>query len=141
MSKKISKAKRIAAAKKAAATRKRNTSNKKSKKHAKKAARTRVKTGGHTKKTQELKDEVFSHYSRGKPKCACCRENTSLDFLCMDHIAGRKNHKGEVDKRRGMSLYSYLKTHGYPSGYQVLCWNCNSTKFVYTICPHKRKKS
>ena len=106
---------------------------------AKKAVHTREKTGGHTKKTQELKYEVFSHYSKGKPKCACCKESASLDFLCMDHVEGRKNHKGEVDKRRGQSLYSHLRTHGYPKGYQVLCWNCNSTKFVYLECPHKRK--
>jgi len=128
----MSKAKRVAASKKAARTRKRNAA-------AKKSVGTRVKTGGHTKKNQELKHEVFSHYSKGKPKCSCCGENTSLDFLCMDHITGRKNQKGEVDKRRGKSLYYYLKTHRYPSGYQVLCWNCNSTKFVYSICPHKRK--
>ena len=107
---------------------------------AKKAVGTRVKTGGHTKKNQELKHEVFSYYSKGKTKCACCKESASLDFLCMDHIAGRKNHKGEVDNRRGGTLYSYLKSHSYPKGYQVLCWNCNSTKFVYLKCPHKRKK-
>jgi len=112
----------------------------KRKKSGKKAKRTRHRTKGHTKKTQELKNEVFSHYSKGKPKCACCGENTSLDFLCIDHINGRKKGNGKIDTRRGSSLYSYLKGKGYPKGYQVLCWNCNTTKFVYLICPHKRKK-
>ena len=109
------------------------------KKAAKEADNTRHKTGGHTKKNQDLKLEVFSHYSKGKPKCACCDEDASLDFLCIDHINGRKNRKGEVDKRTGSSLYAYLKRSNFPKGYQVLCWNCNSTKFVYLVCPHKRK--
>lgn len=120
-------------------TRRKNKQTESRKIAAKEADNTRRKTGGHTKKTQDLKWEVFSHYSKGKPKCACCGEDASLDFLCMDHIVGRKNKNGEVDKRTGSSLYSHLKRNGFPKGYQVLCWNCNSTKFVYTICPHKQK--
>lgn len=106
----------------------------------KKAARRRKITGGHSKKTQALKYEVFSHYSKGRPKCACCREDASLDFLTIDHIKGRKLGKNKVDNRRGASLYSYLKRNDYPKGYQVLCWNCNAAKFVYLVCPHKRKR-
>ena len=112
----------------------------KRKKAAEKAKATRHKTGGHSKKTQALKYEVFSHYSKGKPKCACCREDASLDFLTIDHIKGRKLGKNKVDNRRGSSLYSYLKRNDYPKGYQVLCWNCNAAKFVYLVCPHKRKR-
>jgi len=110
------------------------------KKNAAKAKRTRHRTGGHTEKTQDLKYEVFSYYSKGKPKCACCGENKSLDFLCMDHINGRKKGNGKIDGRRGSSLYSYLRREDYPNGYQVLCWNCNAAKFVYLICPHKRRR-
>ena len=109
-------------------------------KGAKKATRKRIeKTKGHSKKPQALKREVYEHYSKGKPKCNCCGEDTSLDFLCMDHIKGRKDKKGNVDKRGGASLYAYLKNNDFPKGYQVLCWNCNSTKGVYTKCPHKTK--
>ena len=111
----------------------------KRKKAGHKGVATRKKTGGHSKKTQQLKHEVFSHYSKGKPKCACCGEDVSLDFLTMDHVKGRKTGKN-VDKRRGAGLYSYLKNNDYPSGYQVLCWNCNAAKFVYLVCPHKRKR-
>ncbi len=104
-----------------------------------KGKETRKKTGGHSQKNQELKYIVFSHYSKGKPKCACCGEDASLDFLTMDHIKGRKTGKNTVDNRRGIALYSYLKKNEYPAGYQVLCWNCNAARFVYLICPHKRK--
>jgi len=131
-------------AKKAVKTRKKREAKKRKIKAGLRAKRKRLITGGHTKKIQDLKREVFTVYSKklsksNKPCCNCCGENTSLDFLCMDHISGRK--KGaKVDNRRGNSLYSYLKQNNYPSGYQVLCWNCNSTKFVYLVCPHKRKK-
>ena len=83
---------------------------------------------------------MFEHYSKGKPKCNCCGEKTSLDFLVIDHVAGRKDKKGNVDKRRGDSMYRYLRKNNYPKGYQVLCHNCNFAKFVYTVCPHKTKR-
>jgi len=56
---------------------------------------TRKKTGGHSKKAQALKFEVFSHYSKGEPKCACCGEDASLDFLTIDHMKGRKVSKNK----------------------------------------------
>jgi len=111
----------------------------------KKGKKTRQNTGGHTTKTQDTKRQVMLHYSKKLSKskipcCNCCGEKTSLDFLCIDHISGRRLGNGKKDTRRGSSLYSYLISNNYPRGYQVLCWNCNSTKFVYLICPHKRKK-
>ena len=132
-------------AKKAVHTRQQREKKKRSKQAGLKAKRRRLTTGGHTKKLQDLKREVFTFYSKkllktNKPCCNCCGENTSLDFLCIDHVSGRKIGN-KVDNRRGNALYSYLKRINYPSGYQVLCWNCNSTKFVYLVCPHKRKKN
>lgn len=131
----LTKQQRSAAAKKAAATRKRR-------KTAAKAKRTRERESkGHNPIKQEIKREVFEHYSKGKPKCNCCGEDASIDFLCIDHIVGRKDKTGKIDNRRGDAMYRYLRTNNYPKGYQVLCWNCNSTKFVYTVCPHKRKRT
>ena len=132
-------------AKKAVHTRQQREKKKRSKQAGLKAKRRRLTTGGHTKKLQDLKREVFTFYSKklsksNKPSCNCCGENTSLDFLCMDHVSGRKKGK-QMDTRRRNALYSYLKRNNYPSGYQVLCWNCNSAKFVYLVCPHKRKKN
>lgn len=34
---------------------------------------------------------------------------------------------------------SWLKTNGYPDGFQTLCHNCNMAKGFYGICPHKEK--
>lgn len=81
----------------------------------------------------ELKNAVFSMY--GGAKCACC----GLDYipaLTIDHIeGGGTKHLKEIG--RG-NLYGWLKKNGFPSGYQVLCWNCNMVKSNKGKCtiPH-----
>ncbi len=68
-------------------------------------------------------------YGGESPKCSCCGESCYA-FLCVDHIDGNGSgdHKG---------LYLRLKSEGFPSGFQVLCHNCNWGKFRYGKCPHK----
>ena len=90
----------------------------------------------------EIKTDVLRHYSKKLsnsdiPCCRCCDEHEFLIFLTIDHITNRKNttHKKSLV---GRSMYRYLQKEGYPSGYQVLCWNCNSAKSDSGICPHKR---
>jgi len=90
----------------------------------------------------KIKHEVLSHYSKklsnsDTPCCNCCGEHDFLIFLTIDHITNRKNatHKKDI---AGTALYRYLQKNGYPSGYQVLCVNCNSAKSDSGICPHKR---
>jgi hypothetical protein len=34
-------------------------------------------------------------------------------------------------------LHLYLRTHGYPSGFRVLCHNCNFSFGHYGYCPHQ----
>lgn len=71
-------------------------------------------------------------------KCSCCGES-GFPFLTMDHINGGGN---AFRKRQGTShsFYLWLRRNGYPSGYQVLCWNCNLAKQMFgrnANCPHK----
>ncbi|CUR51626.1 protein of unknown function [Nitrosotalea devaniterrae] len=93
------------------------------------------------KRLKKLKIEVFSYYSKDVPKCSCCGIY-QLNFLTMDHIHGRKIDDGG-SKLRGNALYTFLKKSGYPSGYQVLCGNCNYSKDAKKkflgICAHKRQ--
>jgi len=82
--------------------------------------------------------EVMSHYSKkiskmNVPCCACCGEDLAIDILTIDHIKGRK--KG--DKRTGEGLYRYLIRNNFPSGYQVLCFNCNAAKGLFGISSHQ----
>ena len=74
-------------------------------------------------------------------KCNCCYE-PRLEFLTIDHINGGGNkHRKELfgnRKQSGTRFYNWLIKNNFPEGYQVLCWNCNSAKHIYTKCPHKR---
>lgn len=93
------------------------------------------------KEHQKTKYEVLAHYSKKLsnsdfPCCSCCGEHEFLVFLTIDHITDRKNithKKGDS----GAKIYHYLQRSGYPSGYQVLCCNCNSAKTDSGACPHK----
>jgi len=77
-------------------------------------------------RSQKLKIDAMSHYSIGEAHCLHCGETKTV-FLSIDHINGRKawNHS---KKYRGKFLYGWLKRNGYPSGFQVLCWNWNQIK-------------
>lgn len=88
-----------------------------------------------------IKDEVFNAY--GGYVCACCGETEKM-FLSIDHM----NNDGAVFRRKisgkrtaaGYHTYIWLKKHGFPSGHQVLCMNCNHGKRMNKgICPHKGK--
>jgi hypothetical protein len=83
-----------------------------------------------------LRKEVLDYY--GGSKCACCGEST-IEFLSIDHINGGGNkHRKEIGK--GRRIYRWLKFNHYPTGFQVLCMNCNHAKGSYGICPHQEKK-
>lgn len=75
--------------------------------------------------------EVLEHYGGNPPKCACCGEST-IQFLALDHINGHT--KGEP--RGGRPIYTWLRKKGFPSGFQILCHNCNLAKGFYGKCPH-----
>lgn len=83
-----------------------------------------------------IRIEVLSAYSKGKPQCACCSEET-LEFLCIDHINGGGMAHLKQLNRRGISFYVWLKKNNYPKGFQVLCHNCNLAKGFYSVCPHQ----
>ena len=50
-----------------------------------------------------------------------------LKYLTIDHINGTAS-MGHDRSYRGMKLYRWLKSHNYPDGFQVLCWNWNQIK-------------
>jgi len=83
-----------------------------------------------------LKLEVLSHYSNGKPKCACCGWDKDMAGLSIDHKHGRNDPK----EPKGLSseqLYRYLRKSGYPHEFRVLCLNCNAAIGHHGKCPHK----
>jgi hypothetical protein len=57
--------------------------------------------------------------------------------LAIDHIkGGGSKHRKEV-----RHLYSWLRREGFPSGFRILCHNCNLARGVYGYCPHEREGS
>lgn len=85
-----------------------------------------------------LKEEVFEAY--GGASCACCGE-IHLDFLSIDHIGGGgAKHRKDL-RGGGGKVYQWLKKHGYPPGFRVLCMNCNHALGHSGSCPHGTLKN
>lgn len=81
---------------------------------------------------EKCKIEVVSFYSDGSMQCAICGYN-DMDALVIDHINDNgAEHRKELNISSrggaGMNTYEVLRKHGYPSGLQVLCANCNTKK-------------
>lgn len=78
---------------------------------------------------KQLKIQVLSHYSNDNdnPTCKTCGEN-HIEFLEIDHInGGGREHRKQLHLY-GNVLYRWLIKNNYPSGFQVLCSNCNTKK-------------
>lgn len=75
-------------------------------------------------------------YGGDSPACACCGESVLL-FLSLDHVnGGGRKHRQETG---GGGFYSWLRRHGYPAGFQVLCHNCNLGRQLNGgLCPHQK---
>ncbi len=85
--------------------------------------------------SRQLKELCLSHYGG---KCACCGENR-IPFLTIDHINGNGNVQRKAlfgSNVGGTHMYRWLIKHSYPSGFQILCMNCNFATRYRNICPH-----
>ena len=84
--------------------------------------------------------KVLQYYSKHLsnsdiPCCKCCKE-LIIDFLAIDHIAGRTQMDSEPklvklgysSKLEGSSLQKWIIKNNFPEGFQILCQNCNFSK-------------
>lgn len=81
---------------------------------------------------RRVKEKLLNHYGN---RCACCGE-TEEAFLTIDHVNGngsleRKQYRTTV--QMGVSIIR----RGFPSDYQILCFNCNNGKRRTGVCPHQ----
>lgn len=102
---------------------------------AKKAAFNKAST---KKWRRKLRIEVLTHYSSTPyPSCVCCEE-THIEFLAVDHIAG-----GGEAQRTAIGgpdyFYHWLRKNNFPEGFRVLCHNCNMSLGFYKYCPHNKE--
>ena len=90
-------------------------------------------------KRARVKEAVFGAY--GGYVCACCGVGEKA-FLTLDHIEndGAQNRRKIAGKRHaaGYTTYDWIVKNGFPSGFQVLCMNCNFGKRMNKgVCPHQ----
>lgn len=88
---------------------------------------------------RQLRDDALARYGA---VCACCGE-CSKEFLCIDHVGGGGNahrralHKSNKSNQVGSAaVYRWLRDNAWPSGFRVLCHNCNFAE-ANGGCPHR----
>lgn len=82
--------------------------------------------------------EVLRAYGN---KCSCCGESNPA-FLTLDHVAGGGQRERRELGGGVMSIYHKAIRDGFPSCYQILCFNCNCARAFRGdgICPHRREQ-
>lgn len=83
---------------------------------------------------QEQRKQVIAYYSNNTNKCACCGYNLYAG-LTIDHInGGGRKHTSTKGVGMGSSLINWLVQNNYPTGFQILCANCNRIKGTQPKC-------
>lgn len=90
------------------------------------------------RKKRRLK--VLRYYGKdGELICECCKEKR-LEFLCIDHTNGGGNkHRKLMGTPNGSGIYQWIIKNDFPSGFRILCYNCNNSYGHYNYCPHQNE--
>lgn len=99
--------------------------------------------------------KILQNYSKALsnsdvPCCNCCGQKSHVDFLAVDHIAGKKEMDSEPElvklgyssKLTSARLRKFILENNFPKGFQILCTNCNFAKGMIknnNKCPMKGK--
>lgn len=82
------------------------------------------------------KEKVFLHYGKGEIECAMCGFSDAR-ALTIDHVEGGGNkHRKEVGSNY---VYRWIVKNNFPSGFQILCMNCQFIKIVENDERHSQK--
>lgn len=72
----------------------------------------------------KLMRQVLDHYGY---MCTCCGEKNPL-MLTIDHTEGGGNEHRRQERKTSNEWLKAVVKEGFPSIYQVLCYNCNMSK-------------
>jgi hypothetical protein len=121
--------------------------------------KSRVSTPEYKNRTKTIRDKkrinICQIYSKrlsnsNIPCCRCCGLNSDMDFLALDHIAGKRQMDSEPElvklgyssKKKSETLHNWIIKNNYPDGFQVLCQSCNFAKGMKknnNKCPMENK--
>lgn len=69
--------------------------------------------------------------------CACCG-TTKEEYLTIDHTnGGGTKHRKTIGATTATLFFRWLKAQGWPTGFRVLCFNCNGARGAHGRCPHQ----
>lgn len=86
--------------------------------------------------SQELRCTVILHYSP-ESRCACCGQQ-DIRFLTIDHMDDDGETWRSAHGASGATLYRWIIDNGFPKNLQILCFSCNSGRYLNGgVCPHK----
>lgn len=80
----------------------------------------------------KLRTEAINAYGG---KCDCCGLS-EIKKLTIDHVDGGGCRHRKSLTTSGISFYNWLRRNNYPTGFRVLCFNCNCSIGTYGHCPH-----
>jgi hypothetical protein len=80
------------------------------------------------------KQEIWEERKR-----LCLLRRDTKEFLQIDHVNNDGAEHRKQLGRGGSRLYQWLRKHNFPTGFQVLCANCNRGKALLGVCPHQLK--
>jgi len=78
------------------------------------------------KKYHAERMEIIAHYSNGQECCQGCG-CSDVRVLTVDHIKNNGNEHRALDPSAN-KIYKWLLRNGLPTGFQILCWNCQFIK-------------
>lgn len=88
-----------------------------------------------TAQSRALRASVIHAYGGALPACQCCGESEQR-FLTLDHVYnGGRAHR---IAKGTQGVLRELQRNGFPTGFQLLCFNCNLGRGAYGVCPHER---
>lgn len=95
------------------------------------------------KRRANLKLDALKHYGGTPPACRCCGEGNVV-FLTFHHTGNngareRKNVRPD-STIGGWDFALWLRKNRWPTGYSVLCWNCNWAIRQLGSCPHQKSR-
>lgn len=83
---------------------------------------------------RQLRIKALQHYGG---KCNCCGE-TAYGFLTFEHKNGDgAEHRRKIWHSGGGNMAHWLIKNNYPDFIEILCYNCNCSKWNLGQCPHK----